>query len=199
MILQHNQIAWIKIPWNGTKPKAIQNYLSFGLPIWTSYLFLRLGMQLSTMLRHIFLVILIQVKSFISPSLIGKKINTVTPLIKRVLFSLKVLFQPFQRLFKPKKVMLFSSIHQFIHLLLVLSAWIIVGWLKIVLLRLMAISKLILNNWNVISSRMMLNFMFSVAHITQVGVSGPKKNWLRWQICARSMVSSWYLMKSTKT
>ena len=43
-------------------------------------------------------------------------------------------------------------------------------------LRLMAISKLILNNWNVISSRMMLNFMFSVAHITQVGVSGLKKN-----------------------
>ena len=59
---------------NGTKPKAIQNYLSFGLPIWTSYLFLRLGMQLSTMLRHIFLVILIQVKSFISPSFkLGKK------------------------------------------------------------------------------------------------------------------------------
>ena len=85
---------------------------------------LRLGMQLSTMLRHIFLVILIQVKSFISPSLIGKKINTVTSLIKRVLFSLKVLFQLFQRLFKPlpKKVMLFSSTHQFIHLLLVLSA-----------------------------------------------------------------------------
>ena len=158
-------------------------------------------MQLSTMLRHIFLVILIQVKSFISPSLIGKKINTVTSLIKRVLFSLKVLFQLFQRLFKPlpKKVMLFSSTHQFIHLLLVLSAWIIVGWLKIVLLRLMAISKLILNNWNVISSRMMLNFMFSVAHITRVGVSGLKKNWLRWQICARNMVSSWYLMKSTKT
>ena len=47
-----------------------------------------------------------------------EKINTVTSLIKRVLFSLKVLFQPFQRLFKPlpKKVMLFSSIHQFIHL-----------------------------------------------------------------------------------
>ena len=43
---------------------------------------------------------------------------------KRVLFSLKVLFQLFQRLFKPlpKKVMLFSSTHQFIHLLLVLSA-----------------------------------------------------------------------------
>ena len=181
MILQHNQIAWIKIPWNGTKPKAIQNYLSFGLLIWTSYLFLRLGMQLSTMLRHIFLVILIQVKSFISPSLIGKKINTVTSLIKRVLFSLKVLFQPFQQLFKPlpKKEMLFSSTHQFIHLLLVRSVWIIVGWLKIVLLRLMAISKLILNNWNVISSRMMLNFMFSVAHITQVGVSGLKKNWPR--------------------
>ena len=71
---------------------------------------------------HIF-GFLIQVKSFISPSLIGKKINTVTPLIKRVLFSLKVLFQPFQQPFKPlpKKVMLFSSTHQFIHRLLVQS------------------------------------------------------------------------------
>ena len=36
--------------------------------------------------------------------------------------------------------------------------------------------RLILNNWNVISSIMRLNFMFSVAHITQVGVSGPKRN-----------------------
>ena len=69
------------------------------------------------------LVILIQVKSFTSQSLIGKKINTVTSLIKRVLFSLKVLSQPFQQLFKPlpKKAMLFSSTHQFIRLLLVLS------------------------------------------------------------------------------
>lgn len=52
-----------------------------------------------------------------------EKINTVTSLIKRVLFSLKVLFQPFQQLFKPlpKKEMLFSSTHQFIHLLLVRS------------------------------------------------------------------------------
>lgn len=52
-----------------------------------------------------------------------EKINTVTSLIKRVLFSLKVLFQPFQQPFKPlpKKVMLFSSTHQFIHRLLVQS------------------------------------------------------------------------------
>ena len=52
-----------------------------------------------------------------------EKINTVTSLIKRVLFSLKVLFQLFQQLFKPlpKKVMLFSSTHQFIHRLLVRS------------------------------------------------------------------------------
>ena len=190
MILQHNQIAWIKTPWNGTKPKVIQNSLSFGLLTWTSYLFLRLGMQSSTMLRHIFLVILIQVMSFISPLLIGKKINMVTSLIKRVLCSLKVLSQLFQQLFKPlrKKAMLFSSTHQFIRLLLVLSVWIIVSWLRIVLLRLMGISKLILNNWNVISSIMRLNFMFSVAHITQVGVSGLRKNWPRWQTSAKNMV-----------